>query len=92
MVVVDGVSLIHPTFIGLIPGIGDTAGVIISNHILVQAARISAAKPLLLKMAFNFRWFCRIDRLWRGGTGRYHRIFFFNALSCALHSGSECVN
>ncbi|SFK17666.1 protein of unknown function [Nitrosomonas aestuarii] len=39
--------------IGLIPGIGDAAGAIISSHILVQAAQMGVPKSLLLKMAFN---------------------------------------
>ncbi|MBA3755002.1 MAG: DUF4112 domain-containing protein, partial [Nitrosomonas sp.] len=39
--------------IGLIPGIGDALGAIISSHILTQAAHMGAPKSLLLKMAFN---------------------------------------
>ena len=39
--------------IGLIPGIGDAAGAIISSHILTQAAQLGAPKSLLLKMGFN---------------------------------------
>lgn len=39
--------------IGLIPGIGDALGAIISSHILAQAAHMGAPKSLLLKMAFN---------------------------------------
>ncbi len=40
-------------FIGLIPGIGDAAGAVISSHILTQAAHMGAPKSLLLKMAVN---------------------------------------
>lgn len=39
--------------IGLIPGLGDAIGAIISSHILTQAAQMGAPKSLLLKMAFN---------------------------------------
>ena len=39
--------------IGLIPGIGDAAGAIISSHILTQAAQLGAPKSLLMKMGFN---------------------------------------
>ena len=39
--------------IGLIPGLGDAVGAIISSHILTQAAQMGAPKSLLLKMAFN---------------------------------------
>ncbi len=39
--------------IGLIPGIGDILGAIISSHIISQAARIGVSKSILLKMAFN---------------------------------------
>lgn len=39
--------------IGLIPGIGDALGAIISSHILTQAAHMGVPKSLLLKMAFN---------------------------------------
>ena len=39
--------------IGLIPGIGDAVGAIISSHILTQAAQMGVPKSLLLKMAFN---------------------------------------
>ncbi len=39
--------------IGLIPGIGDTAGAIISSYILAEAAKMGASKSVLLKMAFN---------------------------------------
>ncbi|GJL73796.1 MAG: hypothetical protein NMNS01_29950 [Nitrosomonas sp.] len=39
--------------IGLVPGIGDAAGAIISSHILTQAAQLGAPKSLLMKMGFN---------------------------------------
>lgn len=39
--------------IGLIPGVGDTIGAIISSAIISEAARLGAPKVLLLKMAFN---------------------------------------
>lgn len=39
--------------IGLIPGIGDAAGAVISSHILTQAAQMGAPKSLLMKMGFN---------------------------------------
>lgn len=39
--------------IGLIPGIGDTLGAIVSSYILSEAARLGAPKSILLKMAFN---------------------------------------
>jgi len=39
--------------IGLIPGVGDALGAIISSHILTQAAHMGVPKSLLLKMAFN---------------------------------------
>ncbi len=39
--------------IGLIPGIGDAAGAVISSHILTQAAQMGAPKSLLVKMGFN---------------------------------------
>lgn len=39
--------------IGLIPGIGDVAGVILSGTIIVQAARIGTPKTVLLYMIIN---------------------------------------
>ncbi len=39
--------------IGLIPGIGDTIGALISSVVISEAARMGAPKVLLLKMAFN---------------------------------------
>lgn len=39
--------------IGLIPGIGDTAGAIVSSYILAEAAQMGAPKSVLFKMAFN---------------------------------------
>jgi hypothetical protein len=39
--------------VGLIPGIGDTIGAIMSSYILSEAARLGAPKSILLKMGFN---------------------------------------
>jgi Domain of unknown function (DUF4112) len=39
--------------IGLVPGIGDAAGAIVSSHILTQAAQLGAPKSLLVKMGVN---------------------------------------
>ncbi|MFO8087215.1 MAG: DUF4112 domain-containing protein [Bacteroidales bacterium] len=39
--------------VGLIPGIGDTIGAIMSSYILSEAASLGAPKSILLKMAFN---------------------------------------
>ncbi len=39
--------------IGLIPGVGDIIGAIISSHIISQAAQVGAPKSILMKMAFN---------------------------------------
>ncbi len=39
--------------IGMIPGIGDAVGAIISSHILTQAAYMGVPQSILLKMAFN---------------------------------------
>jgi hypothetical protein len=39
--------------VGLIPGIGDTIGAIMSSYILSEAAHLGAPKSILLKMAFN---------------------------------------
>lgn len=39
--------------VGLIPGIGDSIGAIMSSYILSEAARLGAPKSILLKMAFN---------------------------------------
>ncbi|SEQ96929.1 protein of unknown function [Nitrosomonas sp. Nm51] len=39
--------------IGLIPGLGDAIGAIISTHILTQAAQLGAPKSLLIRMGFN---------------------------------------
>ncbi len=39
--------------IGLIPGLGDTIGALLSSYILGEAARLGAPKAVLLKMAFN---------------------------------------
>jgi hypothetical protein len=39
--------------IGLIPGIGDVAGVLLSSYIVREAARAGAPKSVLLHMAWN---------------------------------------
>ena len=39
--------------IGLIPGIGDAAGAVVSSYIMAEAAQMGAPKSVLLKMAFN---------------------------------------
>ena len=39
--------------IGLLPGVGDTLGALLSSYLLGEAARLGAPKSVLLKMAFN---------------------------------------
>lgn len=39
--------------IGLVPGIGDTAGAVLSAYILAQAARMGVPRSVLLRMAAN---------------------------------------
>ena len=39
--------------IGLLPGGGDTAGLILSSYIVLEAARMGASKSTLSTMAFN---------------------------------------
>lgn len=39
--------------IGLVPGIGDTAGAVLSAYILAQAARMGVPRAVLLRMAAN---------------------------------------
>ena len=39
--------------IGLVPGIGDAAGALVSSYMVVEAGRLGASKALLLRMAFN---------------------------------------
>ncbi|MGB3210204.1 MAG: DUF4112 domain-containing protein [Desulforhopalus sp.] len=39
--------------IGIIPGIGDAIGILLSSYILGQAARIGLPKMVLLRMVFN---------------------------------------
>ncbi|MGK2906933.1 MAG: DUF4112 domain-containing protein [Desulfuromonadales bacterium] len=39
--------------LGLLPGIGDTIGALLSSYILAAAARLGVPKTVLLKMAFN---------------------------------------
>jgi hypothetical protein len=39
--------------IGLIPGLGDTAGMLLSSFILMQAVRLGVPRATLLRMVFN---------------------------------------
>ncbi|MBD0267587.1 MAG: DUF4112 domain-containing protein [Cyanobacteria bacterium Co-bin8] len=39
--------------IGLLPGGGDTAGLLMSSYIVLEAARMGASKSMLSQMAFN---------------------------------------
>jgi hypothetical protein len=39
--------------IGLIPGLGDVAGVVLSSYIVLQAARLGAGASVLLRMLLN---------------------------------------
>ena len=39
--------------IGLIPGGGDTAGLLLSSYVVLEAARLGASKSILSQMAFN---------------------------------------
>jgi hypothetical protein len=39
--------------VGLIPGIGDALGAMISSYVLAESARLGAPKSILIKMAFN---------------------------------------
>jgi len=39
--------------LGLIPGIGDAIGVLVSSYILREAAQLGAPKTVLVRMAFN---------------------------------------
>lgn len=39
--------------IGLVPGVGDTAGAVLSAYVLATAARLGAPRSLLLRMAAN---------------------------------------
>lgn len=39
--------------IGLVPGIGDAAGALVSSYLVVEAGRLGASKALLFRMAFN---------------------------------------
>lgn len=39
--------------IGLIPGVGDAAGSVISAYVVVQAARLGASVPTLMRMLLN---------------------------------------
>lgn len=39
--------------IGLVPGIGDAAGALVSGYLVAEAGRLGASKALLFRMAFN---------------------------------------
>jgi hypothetical protein len=39
--------------VGLIPGIGDALGAVLSSYIISESARLGAPKSILIKMAFN---------------------------------------
>lgn len=39
--------------LGLVPGFGDAAGTVLSAYIVVQAARLGAPLPVLLRMVLN---------------------------------------
>lgn len=39
--------------IGLLPGVGDSLGALLSSFIILQASRVGAPKTLLLRMGFN---------------------------------------
>lgn len=39
--------------IGLIPGLGDTVGALLSSYIVLEAAKLGASKSVLLRMALN---------------------------------------
>jgi hypothetical protein len=39
--------------IGLIPGVGDVAGMLLSSFIVIQAIRLGAPRTTLLRMVFN---------------------------------------
>lgn len=39
--------------LGLIPGVGDTVGALVSGVVITEAARLGVPKSLLVKMAFN---------------------------------------
>ncbi|HET6629392.1 MAG TPA: DUF4112 domain-containing protein [Woeseiaceae bacterium] len=39
--------------VGLVPGIGDAAGALMSSYLVVEAGRLGVSKALLLRMGFN---------------------------------------
>jgi hypothetical protein len=39
--------------VGLVPGIGDIAGAMVSSYIIVEAGRLGAPRSLLVRMGFN---------------------------------------
>ncbi len=40
-------------FIGLVPGIGDAAGLVASSYVILQAYRLGAPAPMLMRMTGN---------------------------------------
>jgi hypothetical protein len=48
-----GYRIGYDALIGLIPGVGDVAGIALSAYIIVEAARLGAPPAKLLRMAFN---------------------------------------
>ena len=48
-----GWSIGVDALIGLVPFLGDLAGVLLSSYILVEAARLGAGRAVLLRMALN---------------------------------------
>jgi hypothetical protein len=43
----------YDALIGLVPGLGDLAGVLLSTYIVVEAARLGASRGVLARMALN---------------------------------------
>ncbi len=48
-----GIRIGAESLIGLIPGIGDAVGALVSSYILAQAIRLGASTSVLLRMALN---------------------------------------
>jgi hypothetical protein len=46
-------SVRRPSLIGLVPVLGDLAGVFLSGYILREAAGLGASRSILARMAFN---------------------------------------
>lgn len=41
------------SLLGLVPGLGDVAGLVISTWIIIASSRAGASRPTLMRMAFN---------------------------------------